>query len=371
MSGSIRSRIAASGGFTAARSSASSAGSRVTASKPASRRITFSARRICGSSSQTRMRGAVAHPAATARHRGRGEADDEAAALPGQRLDLDLAAVGLDEALGDRQAEAGAAAARCRRGRRARRSARARARGCRAPGRRRGPRRAAPTSRERTRTGWPLAVEDGVLEQVGEGALELGGVGARAAAARRRAPAAPARRGRRASRAPPPAAPARSTGSRRGSACPVSSRETSSRFSTRRESRWPCSTTASLSSWRSSALALGESSAAPAAMIEVSGVRRSWETERSSEVFSSSLRRSAPASIASACMRSRSRASAASSASSPVGLLAARARPRQRGRGPARPGRCWRRRRSRRRPARPVVVGGDVERARSAAGETS
>ncbi len=60
---------------------------------------------------------------------------------------------------------------------------------------------------------------------------------------------------------------------------------------------------------------LGESSAAPAAMIEVSGVRRSWETERSSEVFSSSLRRSAPASIASACMRSRSRSSSASSAS--------------------------------------------------------
>ena len=50
-------------------------------------------------------------------------------------------------------------------------------------------------------------------------------------------------------------------------------------------------------------------------MIEVSGVRRSWEIERSSAVFSSSLRRSASASTASACIRSRSRVSASSSAS--------------------------------------------------------
>ena len=50
-------------------------------------------------------------------------------------------------------------------------------------------------------------------------------------------------------------------------------------------------------------------------MIEVSGVRRSWEIERSRAVFSSSLRRSASASTASACIRSRSRVSAASSAS--------------------------------------------------------
>ena len=50
-------------------------------------------------------------------------------------------------------------------------------------------------------------------------------------------------------------------------------------------------------------------------MIDVSGVRRSWEIERSSAVFSSSLRRSASASTFSACIRSRSSASAASSAS--------------------------------------------------------
>ena len=59
-------------------------------------------------------------------------------------------------------------------------------------------------------------------------------------------------------------------------------------------------------------------------MIEVSGVRRSWEIERSRAVFSSSLRRSASASTASACIRSRSRASAASSASA----VAASSRPR-------------------------------------------
>jgi hypothetical protein len=50
-------------------------------------------------------------------------------------------------------------------------------------------------------------------------------------------------------------------------------------------------------------------------MIAVSGVRRSWEIDRSSTVFSSSLRRTASASTASACIRSRSRVSASSSAS--------------------------------------------------------
>lgn len=62
-------------------------------------------------------------------------------------------------------------------------------------------------------------------------------------------------------------------------------------------------------------MTLGESSAAPAAMIAVSGVRRSWDTARSSEVFNSSERRSASASIASSRIRSRSAASAAASRS--------------------------------------------------------
>ena len=92
-------------------------------------------------------------------------------------------------------------------------------------------------------------------------------------------------------------------------------------------------------------VSVGESSAVPAAMIEVSGVRRSCETERSSAVFSSSLRRSAPASIASASIRSRSAESSRSSRQHPLGLLAAAAPPRRPARAPSRPARCWRRRR--------------------------
>ena len=57
-------------------------------------------------------------------------------------------------------------------------------------------------------------------------------------------------------------------------------------------------------------------------MIEVSGVRRSWEIERSSAVFSSSLRRSASASTISACIRSRSRGERRQLGQRPVGLLA-------------------------------------------------
>ncbi len=55
-SGSTRSMIAACGGRTAALSSASVAVDAGSTSKPASRRITRSARRICGSSSQTSTR---------------------------------------------------------------------------------------------------------------------------------------------------------------------------------------------------------------------------------------------------------------------------------------------------------------------------
>ena len=65
-----------------------------------------------------------------------------------------------------------------------------------------------PTSRERDQHRPAAAVADRVLEQVGEGALELGGVGVDQSAARRRAPAAPAR-GRRRSRRGPPRAPRR------------------------------------------------------------------------------------------------------------------------------------------------------------------
>ena len=183
------------------------------------------------------------------------------------------------------------------------------------------------------------AVADRVLEQVGEGALELGGVGLdqrqvavdrephrlgprRSPRERRRAP----RRGRPprggARPCPPPAATCRA-GSRPGAraARPRRRSPRSARPAPRRSS-------------------VAEPSAAPLAMIEVSGVRRSWEIERSSAVFSSSLRRSASASTISACIRSRSSASAASSASArsacsrpPLGLE--RLCPRQAGDGAA------------------------------------
>ena len=56
-SGSTRSMIAASGGRNAATSSASSTLAACSTSKPASRKKIRSARRICGSSSTTRIRG--------------------------------------------------------------------------------------------------------------------------------------------------------------------------------------------------------------------------------------------------------------------------------------------------------------------------
>jgi hypothetical protein len=88
-----------------------------------------------------------------------------------------------------------------------------------------------------------------------------------------------------------------------------------SRFSTIRERRSPSATIAALNSSRSRSERLGDPSAVPPAMIEVNGVRRSWDIDRSSAVFSSSLRRYASASIASARIRSRSAVAAASSAS--------------------------------------------------------
>ena len=71
-----------------------------------------------------------------------------------------------------------AVADRRARGRRPRRSAPARRRARRARGRRCARAIREPTARARTDTGWPPPVARRVLQQVGEGALELGGVGA-------------------------------------------------------------------------------------------------------------------------------------------------------------------------------------------------
>ena len=178
-----------------------------------------------------------------------GEGDDEAAALAGQRLDR------RSRRRWPRRSpwrSPGRGPSRCRlpsprRCRRARRSAPARSRGSRAPvdDPDHEPR---PDQPRADQNRLAVAVADRVLEQVGEGALELGGSALSGGSSASSA-----------SRTASPPAPIESPGGlqqlgagrpARGAArpCPVSSRETSSRFSTRRESRWPCSTTASLSS---------------------------------------------------------------------------------------------------------------------------
>ena len=177
-------------------------------------------------------------PAPRRRRPARGSCDHEGRALAGQRLGPDPAAVGLDEAARDRQAEPGAA---CR-GRSARavegledalelvardpgpavadaqeqRPADARARG--------------------PSTGSLAGVAHGVLEHVGERALELGRVGARPAAGPASSATSNAARRRRPQlerrlRSPPRP----STSPARGSAPPAWSRERSSRLSTRRD----------------------------------------------------------------------------------------------------------------------------------------
>ena len=103
--------------------------------------------------------------------------------------------------------------------------------------------------------------------------------------------------------------------SRRGSADPACRRERSSSCSTRCERRAASPTIIDASSSRSAGRSVGERTASPAAMIVVSGVRRSWETARSSAVLRTSECRSAWVSTTSRCRRSRSSA-AASSASS-------------------------------------------------------
>ena len=247
-SGSTRSMIAASGGRTAALSSASAAVAAGSTSKPASRRMTRSARRICGSSSQTSTRWRRAHapdrPVASA-HRlvapqqlGR-ELDHEARPLARQRLDPDPAAVGLHEPAHDRQPEARAAMAGARGAGAVERLEHALA----LRGRDAGP--AVDDADEQPPAGHARAHRDrvaarvarAVLEQVGERALELGGVGAheRQVAVERRARGA--RAGSRRSSTAASITSSIEHHSGRGSAAPPSSRERSSRLSIRRDRR--------------------------------------------------------------------------------------------------------------------------------------
>ena len=111
--------------------------------------------------------------------------------------------------------------------------------------------------------------------------------------------------------------------SARGSAAPACSRERSSSWSTSRVSRALSWAIASVSSTRSASVSAGEDSASPEATIAVSGERRSCETDRSTAVLISSLRRSALVSTTSRVSRSRS--SAAASSASRAGATRSRA----------------------------------------------
>ena len=138
----------------------------------------------------------------------------------------------------------------------------------------------------------PVGVAGSVLEQVRERPLELGGVGAheRQLVVDRELELAPAWR-----RGPPPRA-----GPRRPSTTPAAARRRAPRAARGRAAPRSGATAArpparcpSASSRRSSSSSRSPASGSAAAMIAVSGVRRSWLTARSSAVLSTSLRRSA------------------------------------------------------------------------------
>ena len=246
------------------------------------------------------------------------ELEHEARALTGQRLDPDLAAVGLDEPARDREPEAGpamAGRARCRCGRTARRRARAAPAGCPARGRRRASMMRLCSGHARTSTGSPSGVAHGVLEQVRERPLELGGVRADQRQLRRRSAAGMRPRTPDVSTAATITSP-RSHQSTRGSAASASSRDRSSRLSISRDSR--CASSRDRRRQLAAlVVARGRSppSGSTAVRIAVSGERRSCDTARSSAVLTTSLRRSAAASTRLPSSSSRSIA-AASSASS-------------------------------------------------------
>ena len=142
-SGSRRSRMTASGGRMAASASACSTDAAVVTSYPAPRRFVWSARRICGSSSTTRILAPVI--ARTAIGGGARESQHERGALAG-RFRPEAAPVRLGEAARDREPEPGARRPP-RRARTARTRPRRRQRAC--PG---------PSSATRTTTVSPFAV---------------------------------------------------------------------------------------------------------------------------------------------------------------------------------------------------------------------
>ena len=276
--------IAASGGRTAGRRAPPAAVAAVTTSNPASRRIMRSARRIWCSSShhEHALLAQVTALGAAAVHR---QLDHEARALARAATPPASGRRWPRRTRGRSPAKARPGPSSPERGGRARRSARGPPWRSRARGRRSAHR--APAARRARAHGHRLLPGEarGVLQHVGEGPLELGGIGVHAG-----------RSGSSWRSKPPRRAPGTvATAARITSSTPIQSCARlhaaglepvrSSRLSTSRERR-PLSPDHR-----------GELGAAPrrrgcptpgppaAAVIAVSGERRSWETERRSAVF--------------------------------------------------------------------------------------
>ena len=195
---------------------------------------------------------------------------------------------------------------RPRRSGRARRPARAPRGRSRARGRRPGHAMSAPIRRALASLTGSLAGEAGrVLEHVGERALELGGVGLEQRQLRLDAnvEAAGGRRHRRRGRLDQLLGRVQSA---RGSSCPPAAREVEQVVDQPGEPLGSRRRSPPASSARSHRRASGRAQPAGGGRIAVSGERRSWETERSSAVLTTLLRRSARVSITCASSPSRS-----------------------------------------------------------------
>ena len=107
-----------------------------------------------------------------------------------------------------------------------------------------------------------------------------------------------------------------------GSALPACRRDRSSRFSTRRESRSASLAATEVSSSRAGSLSAPDRSSRTAAVIDVSGERRSCDTARKIAFWTASLRRSALVSMS--CASSSERRFAAATSVSSAGTTRSR-----------------------------------------------
>ena len=339
MSGSIRSRIAASGGFTAARSSASSPrrrGHRLEAGvaedhpqRPQDLRLVVADEDPRPRRSRPRLRGSA-------------KADDEAACpgpaatRPRSRRRWPRRSPWRSPGRGRSPPPLAAPA----RGRTARRSARARSRGCPGPGRRRGPRSAARPAASAPgparRSPWTTAFSSRLAKARSSWAASARSGGRSASSASRTgSPRAPSDSPRRLEQ-PRPGRPAR--GAARRARSPAARRRAGSRPGAR--AAGPRSTTASLSSWRSSAVDARR--AERGAGGDDRGQRRAQVVRDRAQQRGLQLVAAAQRLGLDRLGLHAGRAPRASSASSASARSASsrRARPRRRGRGPARRGCC-------------------------------